>query len=109
MAIANATLTSKKLNLGKNPSIIIEGSAIITKKGRRSANSIITLTEHPDNERQQSDKKNEDLEQPSKNMVEDPVTISKKQEMEAKYDPELERIRNEHELKVGFNESNVCA
>ena len=48
---------------------------------------------------------------PSTIMVEAPATVNKKQEMEAKHDLELERIRHECELqqlqKVGNNEFNV--
>ena len=44
---------------------------------------------------------------PSTIMVEAPATISRKQEMEAKHDLELERIKNECELQVGNNEFNV--
>ena len=34
-------------------------------------------------------------------------TVNKKQEMEAKHDLELERIKNERELQVGKNPINV--
>ena len=34
-------------------------------------------------------------------MVQAPAMISRKQEMEAKHDLELERIKNERELQVG--------
>ena len=44
---------------------------------------------------------------PSTIMVEAPATVNKKQEMEAKHDLELERIKNERELKVGDNKFNV--
>ena len=44
---------------------------------------------------------------PSTIMVEAPATVSRKQEMEAKHDLELERIKNERELKVGDNKFNV--
>ena len=84
MAVANATLVSKKekLHLGKNPStIIIEGSATISQKGGREAFVIMM----------------------------GPSKISRTQEIEAKHDLELERIKNEHKLKVGSNESNCQA
>ena len=38
---------------------------------------------------------------PSTIMIEAPATISKKKEMEAKHDLELERIKNDRDLKVG--------
>ena len=41
---------------------------------------------------------------PSTIMVEAPATVNKKQEMEAKHDLELERVKNERELQVGNNE-----
>ena len=44
---------------------------------------------------------------PSTIMVEAPATVNKKQEMEAKHDLELERIKNERELQVGKNPINV--
>ena len=45
---------------------------------------------------------------PSAIMVEVPATINKIiQEMEAKHDLELERIKNERELQVGKNAFNV--
>ena len=40
-------------------------------------------------------------------MVQAPAMISRKQEMEAKHDLELERIKNERELQVGDNEFNL--
>ena len=44
---------------------------------------------------------------PSTIMVEAPATVNKKQEMEAKHDLELERVKNERELQVGNNEFYV--
>ena len=44
---------------------------------------------------------------PSTIMVEAPATVSRKQEMEAKHDLELERIKNERELKVRNSKCNV--
>ena len=44
---------------------------------------------------------------PSTIMVEAPATVSRKQEMEAKHDLELERIKNERELKVGNNKERL--
>ena len=40
-------------------------------------------------------------------MCEGHATINKKQEMEAKHDLELERVKNERELQVGNNEFYV--
>ena len=44
---------------------------------------------------------------PSTIMIEQPATNSRKLEMEAKHDLELERIKNEREQQVGNNEFNV--
>ena len=44
---------------------------------------------------------------PSNIMVEAPATVSRKQKMEAKHDLELERIKNERELKVRNRKCNV--
>ena len=44
---------------------------------------------------------------PSTIMVEAPATVNKKQEMEAKHDLELERIKNERELKVRNGKRSV--
>ena len=41
---------------------------------------------------------------PSTIMIEQPATIKKKEEMEAKHDLELERIKNERDLQVGNND-----
>ena len=89
MAVANATL-SKKFSPGKLPStIIIEGSAMISKKEGGRAHANILLTKKCDNnEKQQSDNENED---PSTIIDEAPATTSK----------------DELDLKVGYNENNA--
>ena len=77
---------------------------MISKKGSRmSADALhacITLKKHPDNEKQESDNENED---PSTIMDEAPSTIIKKQDIQAKHNLELERIKNVRELQVGYN------
>ena len=66
--------------------------------------------QHCDYEKQQADKKNATAnatlvsKHPSTIMIEQYATNSKKLEMEAKHDLELERIKNKRELQVVNND-----
>ena len=65
---------------------------------------------HCDYEKHQADEKNAVAnatlvsKHPSTIMIEQPATNSKKLEMEAKHDLELERIKNKRELQVDDND-----